>query len=97
MLVGDAPDDKSQCRWFDLECKMMFDAWTEYKGWTAQDAMAEFVATCKSILEENEISWEDPEKKSMAAAYQKCMEESEMIAEPILVATKITPELQPDQ
>ena len=98
-MFGDAPDDSPSIGRFNLQAKWMFSAWTEYKGWSAEDAMTEFVDTCKNILEKNGYSWEDPRKEIMTAAYEKCIEESEMVSsvEPILFSATITPEPLPDE
>ena len=59
--------------YFDLEGKMKYDAWTAYKGWSESQARAEFLKTCKSILEQNGYGWEDPRKVPVTQAYETCV------------------------
>ena len=52
---------------------MKYDAWTDYKGWSPDQAWSEFLKTCKSILDKNGFSWEDPRKTPVTQAYEACV------------------------
>ena len=66
-MLGDAKDyydehpDEKPGR-FNLQGKMMYDAWLGYEGWGYDESITEFVDLCKQVLERNGFSWEDPQK-----------------------------------
>ena len=54
------PDEKP--KFYDVQGTIMKDAWSNYEGWGYDEAIIEYMNTCKTILERNGISTEDPQK-----------------------------------
>ena len=55
---------------------MMWYAWNDYKGKTAEEAMTEWLIVLRAIFERNGVDIEDPRKEIETAEYTACFEKS---------------------